>query len=117
MRAPLILIAGSLTYAAIPKESNPDVAFPYIYTAVVHEGISPEDSERLLLRPVETQLKSVNNVKEMRSTAYEGGAYVLLEFQAGDIRHFFPRFQYDGGGPSAEKLAVLVLRDQRGWQP
>lgn len=35
----------------------------------------------------------------------------LLQFQAGDIHRFFPRFQYDGGGPSAEKLAVLVLRD------
>src|SRR5262249_26117870 len=34
-------------------------------------------------RPVETQLKSVNNVKEMRSTAYEGGGFVLLEFEAG----------------------------------
>ena len=46
-------------------------------------GISPEDAERLLLRPMETQLKSVANVKEMRSTAFEGGGYVLLEFEAG----------------------------------
>jgi multidrug efflux pump len=36
-----------------------------------------------LLRPVETQLKSVGNVKEMRSTAFEGGGFVLLEFEAG----------------------------------
>src|SRR6266567_3335669 len=43
----------------------------------------PKDAEPLLLRPVETQLKSVGNVKEMRSTAYEGGGYVLLEFEAG----------------------------------
>ena len=34
-------------------------------------------------KPVETQLKSVANVKEMRSTAFEGGGYVLLEFEAG----------------------------------
>ena len=40
-------------------------------------------SERLLLKPVETQLKSVSNVKEMRATAYEGGGFVLLEFEAG----------------------------------
>ena len=46
-------------------------------------AFSPEDSERLLLKPVETQLKSVSNVKEMRSTAYEGGGFVLLEFEAG----------------------------------
>src|SRR6185437_7594240 len=29
------------------------------------------------------QLKSVGNVKEMRATAFEGGGYVLLEFEAG----------------------------------
>src|SRR6185369_363009 len=46
-------------------------------------GISPEDSERLLLRPVETRMKSLSNVKEMRSAAYEGGGYVLIEFNAG----------------------------------
>ena len=50
---------------------------------LAQRGISPEDAERLLLRPVETQLKSVANVKEMRSTAFEGGGYVLLEFEAG----------------------------------
>src|ERR1044071_9201490 len=67
----------------IPKEAEPDVRIPIIYTQLTQRGISPEDAERLLLRPVETPLKSVSNVKEMRSTAYEGGGFVLLEFQAG----------------------------------
>ena len=38
---------------------------------------------RLIQRPLETQLKTVENVKEMRSAAFEGGGYVLLEFDAG----------------------------------
>ena len=67
----------------IPKEAEPDVKIPIIYVQLSQRGISPEDSERLLLRPVETQLKSVGNVKEMRSTAFEGGGFVLLEFEAG----------------------------------
>lgn len=78
-----LIVAGFISYRAIPKESEPDVKIPIIYTQLTQRGISPEDSERLLLRPVETQLKSVGNVKEMRSTAYEGGGYVLLEFEAG----------------------------------
>ena len=48
-----------------------------------HEGISPEDSERLLVKPMERELKSVEGVKEMRSAAYLGGGYVMLEFDAG----------------------------------
>jgi multidrug efflux pump len=78
-----LLIAGFVAYATIPKEAEPDVKIPMIYVQLSQRGISPEDAERLLLRPVETQLKSVGNVKEMRSTAFEGGGYVLLEFEAG----------------------------------
>ncbi|MFN3656877.1 MAG: efflux RND transporter permease subunit [Pseudolabrys sp.] len=78
-----LLVAGLVAYTTIPKEAEPDVKVPIIYVQLTQRGISPEDSERLLLRPVETQLKSVGNVKEMRSTAYEGGGYVLLEFEAG----------------------------------
>jgi multidrug efflux pump len=78
-----VLAAGFVAYVTIPKESEPDVRIPIIYVQLTQRGISPEDSERLLLRPLEIQLKSVGNVKEMRSTAYEGGGFVLLEFQAG----------------------------------
>ncbi len=78
-----LLVAGFSSYLSIPKEAEPDVKVPIIYVQLTQRGISPEDAERLLLRPVETQLKSVGNVKEMRSTAYEGGGYVLLEFEAG----------------------------------
>src|SRR6266700_80693 len=78
-----LLCAGMVAYVTIPKEAEPDVRVPIIYVQLAQRGISPEDSERLLLRPVETQLKSVGNVKEMRSTAFEGGGFVLLEFEAG----------------------------------
>src|ERR1700755_2806898 len=77
------LLAGFVASVTIPKEAEPDIRIPIVYVQLTQRGISPEDSERLLLRPVETQLKSVGNVKEMRSTAYEGGGYVLLEFEAG----------------------------------
>jgi multidrug efflux pump len=78
-----LLVAGWSAYVTIPKEAEPDVQVPMIYINVLQRGISPEDAERLILRPLETQLKSVSNVKEMRSAAYEGGGYVLVEFEAG----------------------------------
>jgi len=75
-----LIIAGALAYRAVPKEAEPDVAIPIIYVSLIYQGISPEDSERLLLRPVETQLKSLKGLKEMRSAAFQGGGYVLVEF-------------------------------------
>lgn len=79
----LILIAGTVAYVEIPKEADPDINIPIIYVLLRHEGISPEDAERLLLRPVEQEVRSIAGVKEMRSTSYEGGASVVLEFDAG----------------------------------
>jgi len=79
----LILVAGAIAYQAIPKESDPDVQIPVLYVSMTHEGISPEDAERLLVRPMETELRGLEGVKEMRSTAGEGHASVSLEFEAG----------------------------------
>ena len=79
----LILIAGAIMYQVVPKEANPDVTIPVIYTSVSHEGISPEDSERLLVRPLEKELRSIEGIKEMKATAAEGYASVVLEFNVG----------------------------------
>jgi multidrug efflux pump len=78
-----LLAVGASSYISIPKEAEPDVNIPIIYVQMSQRGISPEDAERLLLRPMETALKTVTSVKEMRSAAFEGGGYVLLEFDAG----------------------------------
>ena len=78
-----LLVAGFSAYLSIPKEAEPDIKVPIVYVNVNQRGISPEDAERLILRPLETQLKSVSNIKEMRSQAFEGGGFVLVEFQAG----------------------------------
>ena len=78
-----ILVAGAIAYATIPKESDPDINIPLIYVSMHHDGISPEDAERLLVRPMEQELQSIEGVKEMRSTAFQGGANVLMEFEAG----------------------------------
>ena len=79
----LVLTAGSITYVTIPKESDPDIAIPIIYVRIPHEGISAEDAERLLVRPMEQELRNIEGLKEMRATAVEGSATVVLEFEAG----------------------------------
>ena len=78
-----LMLGGLAAYVAIPKEANPDVSIPIIYVSVTLEGISPEDAERLLVRPLEQELRSLEGIKEMRSMANEGQASVTLEFDAG----------------------------------
>jgi len=78
-----IIATGSYTYISIPKEAAPDVNIPIIYVSLSQKGISPNDSERLLVKPIEDEVKTVEGIKEIRSTAYSGGGNVLLEFDAG----------------------------------
>ena len=79
----LLLVAGAISFGAIPKEAEPDVNIPIIYVSMHHEGISPEDSERLLIRPMEAEMRSIEGVREIRAKSFLGGGNVLLEFEAG----------------------------------
>lgn len=79
----LIISSGLISYINIPKESNPDINIPLIYVSMSHDGISPEDAERMLVKPMENQLKSIEGVKKMTARASEGHASVTLEFVAG----------------------------------
>ncbi len=78
-----LMLAGATAYVSIPKEAEPDIQIPILYVSLHYNGISPEDSERLLLRPMETALKAITGIKKMTSTAYQSGGNVLIEFQAG----------------------------------
>lgn len=79
----LLLAAGWITYKNLPKELWPDIQLPFIYVTMSLEGVSPDDAERLLARPMEQQLRTIEGLKEFRSLTYQGGASVVLEFHAG----------------------------------
>jgi len=48
---------------------------------VPYPGVSPEDSERLLVRPIERELQSLEGLKEMNAVAMQNAAMVYLEFE------------------------------------
>jgi multidrug efflux pump len=79
----VLIIWGAASFVLIPKEAEPDIPIPLIYVNIVHEGISPEDAERLLIRPMETELRTIEGLRELRATASEGVAVMILEFDAG----------------------------------
>ncbi len=76
----MIVIAGIVSYQSMPKEAEPDIAFPYVNVAMRLEGVSPEDAERLLVRPMEQELRTLAGVKEMVASASEGRATINLEY-------------------------------------
>ena len=79
----LAIAAGVSAYFTLPKEGNPDIEFPSFFVSVPFPGISPEDSERLLVKPMEAQFAQLEGLKEIFGTAAEGYAGVALNFDFG----------------------------------
>ncbi|MEO0328122.1 MAG: efflux RND transporter permease subunit [Pseudomonadota bacterium] len=79
----VMVLAGIITYINIPKEANPDIDVPVYYVSITQQGVSPKDAERLLVKPMETELRGLEGLKEITSIAAQSHAGITLEFTIG----------------------------------
>ncbi len=81
----LVVLAfiGFNTYQTAPRESEPDIPLPFVQVLVPLPGISPQDAERLLVRPAEKELQSLEGLVQMDAQALESAASIQLEFEVG----------------------------------
>ncbi len=75
-------IFGFFAYLSMPREAQPDIDLPYVSVVVPYPGVSPEDAERLLVKPMELELQTIQGVKHMNAVARQNAAIVTLEFEA-----------------------------------
>ena len=78
----MMLVAGIYSYLTIPKEARPDIQVPVFYVSIPLQGVSPEDAERLLVKPMEEELRSLEGLKELTGVAAQGYASIIAEFEA-----------------------------------
>ena len=79
----LSISAGIISYVGLPKEGEPDIDIPVLFVSVPFPGISAQDSEKLIVKPLEQELRDLDGLKDMTATAAEGYAGVALEFEFG----------------------------------
>ncbi|MBE8190985.1 MAG: efflux RND transporter permease subunit, partial [Alphaproteobacteria bacterium] len=77
----VVFFAGVASFLALPREADPDIDIPIFFISIAFPGISPEDSERLIVQPMEKELRSLEGLKEMRSTASQHHAGIVLQFE------------------------------------
>ena len=51
----LAIGAGVYSYFTLPKEGSPNIDVPILYVSVPLPGVSAADSERLMVKPLETK--------------------------------------------------------------
>ena len=74
------VIGGIIAMYRLPLDAEPDIPVPFVNVRVVLPGVSPEDSQRLLIRPMETELKSIEGLKTMDGVSATSVGYMNLEF-------------------------------------
>jgi multidrug efflux pump len=75
-----IAIMGFISYSTIPRESSPEVKIPIVVVNTLYPGVSPSDIETLITRPIEDELNTLSDIKELRSTSVEGYSSITAEF-------------------------------------
>lgn len=79
----IITVLGLGAYRTMPKESFPEIVIPTVYVGTPYPGNSPVDMENLITRPIEKELKSLNNVKDIKSTSVQDFSSIVIEFTPG----------------------------------
>jgi len=78
-----LIVAGLYTVFNMKREMFPQFSVDMINIGVTYPGASPEEVEEGICIKIEEQLKSLEDVKVMHSTALEGHGSVLLELATG----------------------------------
>jgi multidrug efflux pump len=74
---------GFISYSTIAKEQIPEIVIPYIMVNTVYPGTSPADMENFITRPLEKNLKSIEDVKQITSNSVQDFSMIVVEFNTG----------------------------------
>jgi len=78
-----LLIFGVVAFLNLSIDLMPNVEFPYVTVQTIYPGAGPEEIETSVLKPVEEQLATIANIKNVTSYGAEGVGFVILEFNMG----------------------------------
>lgn len=98
-----LLTLGILGSRKIGVDLFPDISFPIVSIVTVYKGASPSEVERLVSKPIEEAVSSINGVDEVRSFSRDSYSTVIIQF----------KLEMDIKAASAdvrEKIAAIISR-------
>ncbi|MGB2908082.1 MAG: efflux RND transporter permease subunit [Candidatus Aminicenantaceae bacterium] len=88
MLAMILVVLGSLSFTRLGLDFFPDLEFPTVSIITTYTGVSSEDMENTITRPLEQVINSVGRVKKVTSTTSEGVSLIMVEFEWGTSLDF-----------------------------
>ena len=78
-----LLAAGAQAFLTIPRAEDPLIDFPGFAIVAVYPGAGPADVEQLVVDPLETRLKELDDVKKIATQITDGLGVIQIEFNTG----------------------------------
>ncbi len=79
-----LVVFGFVSFLLLGRSSNPpNTDFPVIVVVASYPGASPQDMERMVIKPIEDQMGGIDHLDQMTATAQEGVAVVVVQFTIG----------------------------------
>ncbi|WP_264520254.1 efflux RND transporter permease subunit [Flavobacterium sp. N1994] len=76
----LIVITGVIAYTTMPREDFPEIIENKVYISSVFPGNSPEDVEKLIIKPLEKEIKNISGVGKVTASSFQDYGMIVVEF-------------------------------------
>ena len=89
------IVLGSYMLINMPRELERDMSFNWVIIWVAYPGVSPEEIEKLITKPIEDEITDVNKIESITSTAAEGFTGISVKFDQNISRDEFDKLYQD----------------------
>ncbi|WNM19849.1 efflux RND transporter permease subunit [Flavobacterium capsici] len=76
----LIVVTGLIAYVTMPREDFPEIIENKVYISSVFPGNSAEDVEKLIIKPLEKEIKNISNVEKVTASSFQDYGMIIVEF-------------------------------------
>ncbi len=79
----ILILGGLFAYSRLSMELTPNMNLPYNAVITEYPGAAPSEVENSVTRPIEEAVSSMEQIKKINSSSYEGFSLIIIEFQDG----------------------------------
>lgn len=76
----LIVVTGLIAYVTMPREDFPEIIENKVYISSIFPGNSAEDVEKLIIKPLEKEIKNISGVDKITASSFQDYGMIIVEF-------------------------------------
>ncbi len=79
----IIVVFGLLSFSRLGLDMLPEIDYPVVSIVTTYTGVSSQDIEEVLTKPIEDAVSTTKGIKNIKSISREGMSLIMVEFETG----------------------------------